>query len=146
MTSRPRFTLLFILLAAHGMAGARDAEKAGDWAIVLGTSLKTLEQAPSNPEARKSAWRAAMRLGLFDQAAALEAPLDAKEQRAMEGDRIALAIRHGIIDRNTLRGPERFFRLDSALTVTDALAADFLAGQTPDGEDLRRLTDRISVE
>jgi biofilm PGA synthesis protein PgaA len=144
MTSRPRFSLLFILLAAHGMAGASDAEKAGDWAIVLGTSLKTLEQAPSNPEARKSAWRAAMRLGLFDQAAALEAPLDAKEQRAMEGDRIALAIRHGIIDRNTLRGPERFFRLDSALTVTDALAADFLAGQTPDGEDLRRLTDRIS--
>ena len=144
MTSRPRFSLLFILLAAHGMAGASDAEKAGDWAIVLGTSLKTLEQAPSNQEARKSAWRAAMRLGLLDQAAALEAPLDAKEQRAMEGDRIALAIRHGIIDRNTLRGPERFFRLDSALTVTDALAADFLASQTPDGEDLRRLTDRIS--
>lgn len=144
MTSRHCFSLLFFLIATHGVAAASDAEKAGDWAIVLGTSLKSLEEDPGNPVARKSAWRAAMRLGLFDQAAALAAPLDAKEQRAMEGDQIALAIRHGTIDRNTLRGSERFFRLDSALTVTDGLAAAFLAGQTPDREDLRRLTDRIS--
>lgn len=144
MISRTCIPLFFLLLATQGMAAASDAEESGDWAIVLGTSLKTLEQAPNNQEARKSAWRAAMHLGLFDQAAALNAPLDAKEQRAMEGDQIALAIRHGTIDRNTLRGPERFFRLNSALTVTNALAADFLAGQTPDAEDLRRLTDRIS--
>ena len=61
------------------------------------------------------------------------------------GDIIALDIRYGIVDRNTLRGPESFLRLDKALTATDPLAADFLAGKALDAEDKRRLTDRISA-
>ena len=127
------------------MAMTGDAEAQGDWAMVLGSQLKLLDREPGNAQARKTAWRAAMRLGLFEQAASLEASLDANERRAMEGDRIALMIRHGIIDRNTLRGSERFLRLDTALTASDALAADFLAGKTPDAEDQRRLTDRLSA-
>ncbi len=116
-----------------------------DWAIELGRQLALLKQQPDNREARKAAWVAAMRLGLFGQAAALEAPLSADERRAMEGDRIALDIRYGIVDRNTLRGPERFFLLDKALTATDPLAAEIFAGKAPDAEDQRRLTDRLSA-
>jgi biofilm PGA synthesis protein PgaA len=63
----------------------------------------------------------------------------------MEGDIIALDIRYGIVDRNTLRGAERFLRLDHALTATDPLAAEFFAGKVPDAEDQRRLTDRLSA-
>jgi biofilm PGA synthesis protein PgaA len=73
------------------------------------------------------------------------APADAGRQRAVAGDRIALDIRYGIIDRNTLRGPERFARLDRALVATDALAAEFLAGKAADAEDQRRLADRMSA-
>jgi len=116
-----------------------------DWAPELGRQLAILKQQPANTEARKAAWVAAMRLGLFEQAATLAAPLSAADQRAMEGDRIALDIRYGIVDRNTLRGPERFLRLDQALTATDPLAAEFLAGTMPDAEDTRRLTDRLSA-
>ncbi|HQR58095.1 MAG TPA: poly-beta-1,6 N-acetyl-D-glucosamine export porin PgaA [Azonexus sp.] len=116
-----------------------------DWAVKLGQQLTLLKQQPDNREARKAAWVAAMRLGLFAQAAALEAPLTADERRAMEGDIIALDIRYGIVDRNTLRGPERFLLLDRALTATDPLAAEFFAGKAPDAEDQRRLTDRLSA-
>jgi len=130
-----------LLLASLNASATADV----DWAVQLGRQLDILEQQPDNREARKAAWRAAMRLGLFDQAAALAAPLTAEERRAMDGDRIALAIRYGIIDRDTLRGPERFLRLDLALTATDALAAGFFAGKTPDAEDQRRLTDRLSA-
>ena len=63
----------------------------------------------------------------------------------MEGDIIALDIRYGIVDRNTLRGAERFSRLDQALTATDPLAAEFFTGKAPDSEDQRRLTDRLSA-
>ncbi len=73
--------------------------------------------------------------------AAAESP----EQRVAGGDRIATEIRYGIIDRNTLRGPDRFLRLDRALAASDALAADFFAGKAPDAEDRRRLTDRMSA-
>ena len=86
-----------------------------------------------------------MRLGLFEQAARLAAPLSEKEQQSLEGDRIALEIRYGIIDRNTLKGPDRFGRLDKALAATDLLAADFNAGKSPDAEDQRRLVDRVSA-
>ncbi len=116
-----------------------------DWSPELGRQLAILKRQPDNREARKAAWVAAMRLGLFDQAAALAAPLSREEQGAMEGDRIALEIRYGIIDRNTLRGPERFSRLDRALTATDALTTEFMAGKAPDAEDKRRLTDRLSA-
>ena len=145
--TRPQVFLLLLLLlgTSPAMATIGDAEAQGDWAVVLGRQLKLLDNAPGNSEARKTAWRAAMRLGLFEQAASLEASLDTNERRAMEGDRIALMIRHGIIDRNTLRGSERYLRLDSALTASDALAIDFLAGKTPDAEDQRRLTDRLSA-
>ena len=82
-----------------------------DWAVKLGQKLTLLKLQPDNRESRKAAWVAAMRLGLFAQAAALEAPLATDERRAMEGDIIALDIRYGIVDRNTLRGPERLLRV-----------------------------------
>ncbi len=140
MISRQVLPAIFLILSAHSAIAVSE-----DWAMALGSQLQILEKEPGKREARKEAWRAAMRLGLFEEAANLAAPLDTKEQRSLEGDRIALAIRHGIIDRNTLRGPEKFFRLDSALTATDQLAADFLAGKTLDAEDQRRLTDRLSA-
>ena len=83
------------------------------------SSLKSSAKQPGNGEARKGAWRAAMRLGLFEQAARLAAPLSEKERQSLEGERIALEIRYGIIDRNTLKGPDRFGRLDKALAATD---------------------------
>jgi biofilm PGA synthesis protein PgaA len=116
-----------------------------DWAPELGRQLAILKRQPDNVEARKAAWVAAMRLGLFAQAAALDAPLSQADRRAMEGDIIALDIRYGIVDRNTLRGPQRFARLDKALAATDPLAAEFFAGKEPDAEDKRRLTDRLSA-
>jgi biofilm PGA synthesis protein PgaA len=140
MISRHVLPAILLLLSVHSAIATDE-----DWAVVLGKQLQTLEKEPGNLEARKEAWRAAMRLGLFEEAANLAAPLDSNEQRALEGDRIALSIRHGIIDRNTLHGPEKFSRLDSALTVTNQLAADFLAGKALDAEDQRRLTDRLSA-
>lgn len=142
--SRLLFPFLLVL-ASQNTAAGNIAEAEGDWAVVLGTQLERLEKDPNNLEARKNVWRAAMRLGLFEQAASLQAPLDEHEQRALDGDRIALTIRHGIIDRNTMRGADKFFRLDQALTVTNSLASDFFAGKVPDSEDLRRLNDRLSA-
>ena len=78
-------------------------------------------------------------------AGALDDPPDGGKQRSEAGDRIALDIRYGIIDRNTLQGPARFARLDQALAATDALAAEFLAGKAADAEDQRRLADRMSA-
>ena len=65
--------------------------------------------AQKNAELRKAAWASAMRLVLFEQTAALDALLAVDERRAMDGDIIALDIRRGIVDRNTLRGSEQFF-------------------------------------
>jgi biofilm PGA synthesis protein PgaA len=142
MNRRPR--LLCALLLAAGL-GIGCAAADTDLTMELGRQLAILKQHPDYAEARRGAWVAAMRLGLFAQAAALEAPLSADERRAMEGDMIALDIRSGIIDRNTLRGPERFLRLERALTATDPLAAGFFAGKAPDAEDQRRLNDRLSA-
>jgi len=144
MIRRHRQPLNALLLAA-GVGVGFTASASEDWTVELGRQLTLLKQQPANNEVRKAAWLAAMRLGLFEQAATLAAPLPAADQHSMEGDRIALDIRYGIIDRNTLRGPESFLRLDKALTATDPLAADFLAGKVPDAEDKRRLTDRISA-
>ena len=144
MTTSPLRPLNALLLAV-GIAVGGAATANEDWTVELGRQLAILEKQPENRDARKAAWLAAMRLGLFEQATVLAAPLSAADQRSMEGDRIALDIRYGIIDRNTLRGPESFLRLDKALTATDPLATEFLAGQTPDAEDKRRLTDRISA-
>ncbi|MBP7370918.1 MAG: hypothetical protein KA902_05700 [Arenimonas sp.] len=60
-----------------------------------------------------------------------------------EGDRIALEIRYGIIDRNTLRGAERWQRLDQAIKETDTLADAFFADQQLVPEQYRRLIDRM---
>ena len=122
--------------ARHPAPAPAAAVGGDDWAPELGRQLAILRAQPDNVEARKAAWLAAMRLGLFTQAAALDAPLSDADRRAMEGDIIALDIRYGIVDRNTLRGPERFLRLDTALTASDALAAEFFAGKLPDAEDV----------
>lgn len=142
MSHPPRLLTVILLAAGFGIGGAA-AET--DWAAELGRQLTALKRQPDNAEARKGAWVAAMRLGLFVQAAALNAPVTDAERRALEGDIIALDIRYGIVDRNTLRGAERFSRLDKALTATDPLAAEFFAGKVPDAEDQRRLTDRLSA-
>jgi biofilm PGA synthesis protein PgaA len=143
MTTRRLLPALLLLAAVTPPASA--APDKGDWAVVLGRQLARLERQADDREARRAAWNAAMHLGLFAQAEALAAPLTASEQRAMAGDRMALDIRYGIIDRDTLRGPQRHARLDRALAASDTLAAEFLAGQVPDAEDQRRLNDRLSA-
>ncbi len=125
--------------------GPARAQSQMDWAMQLGEHLKVMEQAPGDPAARKRAWHAAMRLGLFEQAASLGAELDPVERAAMEGDRIALAIRHGRIDVASLSGAIRYERLDAALAATHALSRKFLAGQQIDAEQRRRLFDRVSA-
>jgi biofilm PGA synthesis protein PgaA len=127
---------------AAGMAERYEAEE--DWAAALGAYLAVLERAPKDAAARKGAWRAATRLGLFEQAAQLDAPLDERERARQEGDGIAVEIRHGRIDARTLKGPERYRRLDAALERTDALAEALFAGREIDEEGLRRLADRLS--
>lgn len=139
--------LIVFVGAPH--AGAADSvveyEAKGDWAAALGAHLAVLAKDAQDANARKGAWRAAMRLGLFEQAAALGAALDERERAAMEGDQIALAIRHGRIDVRTLPGPNRYRRLDAALARTDDLAAALLEHGAIDAEGARRLVDRISA-
>jgi len=144
MLFRALVPLALVAVSLHGHA-AGDAEADGDWVVVLGRNLDRLAVQPADREARLGAWRAAMRLGLFEQAAALGAPLAQAEERALAGDRIALQIRYGIIDANTLRGEERYARLDRAVDHTDAAAAEFLAGGPADAETQRRLTDRVGA-
>src|SRR4051812_29797324 len=127
---------------ATGMAESYESEE--DWAAALGAYLTVLENSPKDAAARKGVWRAATRLGLFEQAAEMEASLDERERARLEGDRIAVAIRHGRIDARTLKGPERYRRLDAALESTDALADAFFSGRDLDAEALRRLADRLS--
>ena len=134
-----------LLGATPTFATTSDLAIDGDWAAALGDYLATLEKNPDNAQARKGAWQAAMRLGLFDQAAELKAKLSPAEQAAMQGDQLALSIRYGIIDARSLRGPERHVRLDAVLAKTDALAAGLVAGQKPDAETARLLEDRVSA-
>jgi biofilm PGA synthesis protein PgaA len=121
------------------------ADRSGDWAVELGRQLVILKRQPHDADARKAAWVAAMRLGLFAEARSLEAPISHEDRRGLEGDLIALDIRYGIVDRDTLRGPERHSRLDQALSATEPLASQFFAGKVPDAEDKRRLSDRLSA-
>jgi biofilm PGA synthesis protein PgaA len=142
---RPSDLLTVLMLAASlGIGGTATASEA-DPAIALGRYLDQLAADPGNRDARLGAWRAAMQLGLFEQAAALNLPLSAAEQRTLAGDRIALQVRYGVIDANTLPGDGRFAALDRALAATDADAAAFFAGAPADAETERRLTDRISA-
>jgi biofilm PGA synthesis protein PgaA len=120
-------------------------EADGDWAAALGGYLSALERSPQDADARKGAWRAAMRLGLFKQAASLGATLDEFERAQMEGDQIAIAIRYGRIDARMLTGPERYERLDAAIARSDSLAEEYLRGAEPDAEAKRRLMDRLSA-
>ena len=149
MTLTKLLSPLFLLTSLHTTTVLAAGPANDDWAVVLGQQMQLLEMNPADATARKAAWRAAMRLGLFEQAAELvanfPAALDTAEQSAMAGDQIALAIRYGIIDRNTLHGPNRFDRLDHAIAQTDPLTTRFLAGQIPDAEDQRRLNDRLSA-
>ena len=127
-------------------AGTASTPASGtDASVDLGRQLERLEANPSDRDARLGAWRAAVQLGLFEQAAALQAPLSDAEQRSQENDRLALQIRYGVIDANTLRGSERFAALDRALAATDAGATAFLGGAPADAEALRRLIDRVSA-
>ena len=127
-------------------AGTASTPASGnDASVDLGHHLERLEANPSDRDARLGAWRAAVQLGLFEQAAALQAPLSDAEQRSQENDRLALQIRYGVIDANTLRGSERFAALDRALAATDADATAFLGGAPADAEALRRLIDRVSA-
>ena len=109
--------------SAAALDPAANYEAEEDWVAALSVYLAVLDREPQDVAARKGAWRAAMRLGLVEQAAALSAPLDERERAEMEGDRIALMVRPGRIDANTLAGPERYRRLDAALAQTDGLAA-----------------------
>jgi len=137
--------MLLIGAAAEAAGIAESYEAEEDWAAALGAYLAVLERSPKDAAARKGAWRAATRLGLFEQAARLEASLDENERARQEGDRIALEIRYGRVDARTLKGPERYRRLGAALQRTDALAAAFLGGEEVDAEGLRRLVDRLSA-
>ncbi|HEY1287770.1 MAG TPA: poly-beta-1,6 N-acetyl-D-glucosamine export porin PgaA [Burkholderiales bacterium] len=137
--------MLLVGAAAEAAGIAEKYEAEEDWAAALGAYLAVLERSPKDAAARKGAWRAATRLGLFEQAASLGASLDENERAREEGDRIAVEIRHGRIDVNSLKGPERFRRIDAALARTDDLAAGFLGGAEVDAEGLRRLVDRLSA-
>ncbi|NJD25560.1 MAG: poly-beta-1,6 N-acetyl-D-glucosamine export porin PgaA [Betaproteobacteria bacterium] len=136
----------FLLAAGLGNGSAAMAtDTEADPAVALGRNLDQLAAEPGNRDARLAAWRAAVRLGLFEQAASLEAPLSVAEQRTLEGDRIALQVRYGVIDANSQRGEVRFAALDRSLAATDDDAAAFLAGGPADTETQRRLTDRVSA-
>ncbi|MHA6202946.1 poly-beta-1,6 N-acetyl-D-glucosamine export porin PgaA [Dyella soli] len=124
-------------------AHALGADLADDDLRRISDSLRTLDHAPGDPRARMELFEAARRLGLYAQAAPFQATDDSQGRRQIEGDLIALKIRYGIIDRDTLCGPRRFDRLDEAIAATDALDRQFVQGASPDGEDLRRLNDRI---
>jgi biofilm PGA synthesis protein PgaA len=119
------------------------AEK-GDWAAALGGWQQELARNPEDKVARRGAFQAAMRLGLFEQANALAAPLSDAEHAGLEGDRIALLIRYGRIDAQTMQGPQRYSKLDTALAATAQLEADFRAGKAVDTEATRRLVDRVA--
>jgi biofilm PGA synthesis protein PgaA len=136
---------LILLISLHATTVSAGNAANDDWAVILGQQMQLLEKNPADAAARKAAWRAAIRLGLFEQAANFSAGLDPAEQRAMAGDQIALAIRYGIIDRNTLHGANRLDRLDRAIAQTDLLASGFFTGQMPEAEDQRRLNDRLSA-
>lgn len=110
---------------------------------MLREGLRTLAQSPDDQQARAEIFEATRDLGLFEWASKF-GPFDNRQlDRHIEGDRLALEIRYGIVDRDTLCGPHRFDRLDDALASTDQLERTFLVGYSPDQEDLRRLGDRI---
>lgn len=138
--------LLLCLFPGQLLAdGIADPVATGDWAVVLGRYIAVQESNPEDADARKGTWGAAMRLGLFEQAAAMSVELDSGERARMEGDRIALTIRHGRIDARLFTGKQRYLRLDEAVTATDKLATGFLAGHQIDAEEQRRLLDRVTA-
>lgn len=102
-----------------------------------------LARSPDDPQARAEVFEATRDLGLFE-AADMFKPVDQGSRgRQNEGDRLALQVRYGVTDRDTLCGPHRFDRLDAAIASTDPLEKGFLDGYSPDQEDVRRLGDRL---
>lgn len=116
-----------------------------DWAAALGAWQRQLALDPDDPVARRGVFEAASRLGLPGQAISAGALLSEAERATLEGDRIALLIRHGRIDAQTLVGAERYRTLDRALAATDSLAAAWSAGKRPGTEEVRQLVDRMAA-
>ena len=116
-----------------------------EWSPPREAGVSSLRERPDDAGKSDAARQDEIRLKGYKQPTTPGDPLDSGLRRDIAGDRIALEIRYGIIDRNTLRGPGRFARLDRALAASDALAAEFLAGKAPDAEDQRQLADRMSA-
>lgn len=133
------------MLLSHMSAPTVARDQSDDDLQKIGDGLRVLEHSPRDQRARSDVYEAARHLGLFDQAATFQPVVDVQRQRQQEGDRMALQIRYGVIDRDSMCGPRRFYRLDAAIAATDALADRFFAGDAPDGENLRRLGDRVSA-
>jgi len=128
-------TVLLIFLGSGTMAAG------AEWVAPTKAGISSLKERPDDAGKPDAARQDEIRIESLKRPAAP----DGGTQRSAAGDRIALEIRYGIIDRNTLQGPARFARLDQALAASDALAADFLAGKAPDAEDQRWLTDRMTA-
>lgn len=148
MNAWQHLSVAALLGIASGIAAAESPEQLaaqGDWAAALGAWQRQLARNPGDATARRGVFEAARRLGLADQAAATGQPMSDAERAALEGDRIALLIRYGRIDAQTLSGTGRYRTLDQAIVATDDLAAAFLAGERPDNEGARRLVDRVAA-
>ncbi|WP_445143477.1 poly-beta-1,6 N-acetyl-D-glucosamine export porin PgaA [Dyella sp. Tek66A03] len=131
--------MLNLLCSMHAFADDRSDEELQR----INDSLRILERYPNNPQAREDIIKAMQELGLFEQTIPLLPLGKPQTDRQLEGDLIALQIRNGIIDRDTLCGSHRFDRLDAAIAATDLLGRQFLDGRAPGQDDPRRLSDRI---
>jgi len=129
MSAWLRALLSGLLCGGSALAVAESPERLaeqGDWAAALGGWQRQLARNPEDAAARRGVFEAARRLGLPGQAKASGAALSEAERAALEGDRIALLVRHGRIDAQTLTGDERYRTLDQALAATESLAARLL--------------------
>jgi biofilm PGA synthesis protein PgaA len=136
--------VLIICLFFPGKTTATEIVE-GDWAAALGVHLKELERNPADEKAIIEVRRAAMHLKIYQQAAALEAPISDIDRNALKSDQIALLIRYGRIDAQTLPGTQRYNQIDAALAITQDVEQSLYAGEKPDHEGHRRLMDRISA-
>ena len=64
MHPRRLLPTLLLLAGLNAHSTAVDPAAEGDWAVLLGQQLAVLDRQPEDPAARRTAWRAAMRLGL----------------------------------------------------------------------------------
>lgn len=148
MSAWLRALLSGLLCGGSALAVAESPERLaeqGDWAAALGGWQRQLARNPEDAAARRGVFEAARRLGLPGQAKASGAALSEAERAALEGDRIALLVRHGRIDAQTLTGDERYRTLDQALAATESLAGTWIDGKRPSAEETRLLVDRIAA-